>query len=373
MLSDISNTIFPMATTNFIEGIWQGTVTITKSGTTAITSTYQDKAGTSKQFYVSPGQLAYFKFASITTQIVARSFQITITAYDGYGNIADYAGSAELSSPKGIFPQTTTPFRAGTWEGTVTINQVGTTTITANAGTKTGTSNAFAVIHSELANIVIIPSMATGTVDSMVGFTALGYDALWNEVKLTGGKWGVIPDMGTFTNLEGPSTTFIAGTKAGTGLITFATNSISSTSTILILPGALHRLSIIPTTVTIPVTAKQPFEARGEDRYGNKVDALVNWQIIGGIGTLTPSIGSWTVFTAGTRAMAGWIVAGSGSVRATASVSITAGTLHHIHIIPAMPTITVTGSCSLKVLGYDEFDNEVGISGRWEVANGMGD
>ncbi|MEW6608354.1 MAG: C25 family cysteine peptidase, partial [bacterium] len=50
-LSDLSQTIQPTIISNFTGGIWDGTITITRAGTTSITAGYQSKTGTSNPFY----------------------------------------------------------------------------------------------------------------------------------------------------------------------------------------------------------------------------------------------------------------------------------------------------------------------------------
>ena len=100
---------------------------------------------------VVPGALDHFAFATIADQAPSVAFGVTMTAQDKNNNtVTSYIGTVDLSTTAGtITPSQSAAFVAGVrTEGSVKLTGSGSAaTITAkdHGGTKTGTSNAFAV------------------------------------------------------------------------------------------------------------------------------------------------------------------------------------------------------------------------------------
>ncbi|UCE08039.1 MAG: hypothetical protein JSW07_08430, partial [bacterium] len=149
-LSDLTGTISPTTTTNFITGVWNGSVQITKThSNNKITVTAQNKAGTSSPFIIDPNSLDHFELDPIPmNQTAGNSFGITITAKDANDNtVTNFTGTASLSDlTVTIIPGITENFASGSWSGDVTITKSLTSNrISAASGSKTGTSNNFNV------------------------------------------------------------------------------------------------------------------------------------------------------------------------------------------------------------------------------------
>ena len=87
-LSDLSGSISPASTTVFVNGVWSGTVTITKARTgDTISTTGSSKSGLSNSFNVVAGALDHFVIASISSPKTAGvGFTITIAAVDASNN-----------------------------------------------------------------------------------------------------------------------------------------------------------------------------------------------------------------------------------------------------------------------------------------------
>jgi hypothetical protein len=150
MLNDTTGTISPSSTGVFLNGIWSGSVIITKvQSEVTITTSGNGKTGNSNSFDVV-SMLDHFVFDTISSpQVAGTAFAITITAVDAYGNtVTSYIGPNVLSdSTETITPTITTSFISGVWTGSVTIthNQTGVSIITSGAG-KVGESNLFDVV-----------------------------------------------------------------------------------------------------------------------------------------------------------------------------------------------------------------------------------
>ncbi len=162
-LSDLSGTINPIVTTNFVNGVWTGNVTITKSFTNnKITASGAGKSGNSNLFNVQSNSLTHFSFGTITSPKTAgQPFPITIVARDNYENIVtSFTGTVQLSDNTGsLSPTSTGSFSNGEWTGNVTITKAqNDVEISTTQGSATGTSNKFniqaaALNHFSLNNI----------------------------------------------------------------------------------------------------------------------------------------------------------------------------------------------------------------------------
>ena len=154
-LSDLTGTISPTSTSNFTSGIWTGNVQIAQAITNnEITTTAQNKAGTSNQFNVQAGGADHFTFETIASPKTAgQTFSITIVARDLNENIAtSFSSSATLGDNTGtINPTATTGFTNGLWTGNVSITKAqDDIDITAVQGGINGTSNKFNVQANSL-------------------------------------------------------------------------------------------------------------------------------------------------------------------------------------------------------------------------------
>ncbi len=185
-LTDSTGTIIPSSTGTFMDGVWTGSITITKLATgVTISTSGSSKTGVSNAFDVNAGALDHFAFETINSpQTAGTAFSTTITAKDAYGNtVASYVGAATLAYSAGtISPTTTGIFTNGVWSGSVTVTALGTgATITATDSGKTGTSNPFDVKPGALASFTITgyPTSVTAG-QSFGGVTITAYDAYGN-------------------------------------------------------------------------------------------------------------------------------------------------------------------------------------------------
>ncbi|MFH1563404.1 MAG: carboxypeptidase regulatory-like domain-containing protein [Nitrospirota bacterium] len=382
--------IFP-ATITFTEGIWEGTVTITKAGTISITVLAEGKTGTSNQFWVSPSPLNHFTLGTISSQEAGKEFEVTITAMDAYENIATYTGTAYLQDiTQTIFPKTAT-FTNGNWQGTVTITKSGTTAITVSYQDKAGTSNSFFVTPAALDHFIIgtITNQTAGTTFTITitakdsfgniadGFTGIA-DLILSppQSKIQNPKSKILSPLNPTT-----TTNFTTGiwqgtvsiTKAGTTCI-FATadDKTGTSNPFYINPNTIHEIVIEPSEIELEIEDKYKFEASGFDKYGNKLDELdYTWKTL--IGNVEPTSGTWTLFKATITTTIGTLTAGYGTIIGYATISLKSGALNYIIITPQIATVTVGESKTFMAKGYDKYGNEEFINGgTWTLESWMG-
>lgn len=126
-LSDLTTTIEPSVSGNFMSGQWTGYVTISDTyDNDRIQAIGAGRLGYSNFFNVLAAEVDHFEFAQITgTKTAGVAFQITISAVDAIGNLVEsYTGYASLRDSTGtLSPDMTGNFTNGQWSGSVSITQ----------------------------------------------------------------------------------------------------------------------------------------------------------------------------------------------------------------------------------------------------------
>lgn len=89
ILSDTSGTISPAQTGNFVNGVWTGNVTVTKSGSDIITASLASPAasGSSGSFNVAPGPFASVRVNAGPAVKRSKTMPVGADSLDAYGNV----------------------------------------------------------------------------------------------------------------------------------------------------------------------------------------------------------------------------------------------------------------------------------------------
>ncbi|HEX9973123.1 MAG TPA: hypothetical protein VGD14_13715 [bacterium] len=310
-LSDLSGTISPTTTTNFVSGVWQDNVTLTKSWTNnRITVTSSGKAGQSNVFNVTHNALDHFEFINITSpKIAGISFQINIKAKDIYSNtVTSYASPVSLTDNTGtITPTVTTNFSSGEWTGNVRITKKQDDVyIVANGSGKIGQSNFFNVKAGNLSYLKIRDT-AGGTgievgvvnmsLDDKLTLYSAGYDSYSNFVRDVAANWSATGNLDQPSPAKGISTVFDPKTPGTTGKIKADTTGVipDSTGTITVGSIAYVKIRTAPggaglelADVTITADQNLAMYCAAYDAGKNYIgDVSVQWR---SIGTLMPAI-----------------------------------------------------------------------------------
>lgn len=133
-------------------------------------------------------------------------------------------------------------------------------------------------------------------------------------------------------------------------------------------PGSLARITVTP-NATVTVGGTQQMTAVGYDAEGRVMNIAPTWSIAAAGGTVASS----GVFTAGTLpgVYSNTVVASIGSIVGQASITVIAGPLASISIVPSPVTLAVLGTQQFTAVGKDASGNIVPINPTWSVvANG---
>lgn len=375
-LHDVTNTISPTQTTNFVNGVWTGMITITKAiDVDQLTAMYNLLSATSSQFTVLPDT----RFTALSlvsgnnqTGTVATTLPtaLTVKSIDLYGNpipnanvtflIAAYPSGARgqnLSSIGG----TTGP--SGLVSTALTLgDKMGTYTITA----RVNSANAQQVIMyanatpGPIVTLNISPVVTIMPKGSNQQFLLTGYDLYNNQLNLGAPEWSVTNDggkidqngvftagdvSGTFANTVhaqvgdvgvSASITVINETSSknegnGNGNGNYGDGSVGQkypqptatptptplaiTSLVDTRPnaGILDRIYIVPSVINAAAGTSQLVTAQAYDQYNNAIsDVSYAWTQSGDIGTLSYQTASSTELQASTKP-------GNGTISVTAT------------------------------------------------------
>jgi hypothetical protein len=168
----------------------------------------------------------------------------------------DVTATLSSSSAQGQFSAST----AGPWSPTlpVTISasqttspsfyyrdtKAGSATLTASASGVTGTTQSETVNAGPAASVTVAPTGATLPAGGTQLFTATAKDGFNNPVSAAGATWSTNVPGGSVAPTTGASTTFTAGTTAGSGSVTATVGGVpgSATVTVTTAPSAPRNL-----------------------------------------------------------------------------------------------------------------------------------
>jgi len=243
-------------------------------------------------------------------------------------------------------------------------------------------------IEGEIKEIPI--GTLTVTPDMNLVFYARGYD---RDNNLRGEEivnWSIIGDIGALSTTTGTCVTFKPG-KVGVGKIKIDDENghVDLTGTITVKPGVIFLLKIedakgkeIPNIIVSADEDAYYLYARGYDCAENYTGpAEVEWSIIGGIGTLSISKGTMTVFDPTTP--------GSGTIKikeptsgltsSTGLITVQIGNPDHLTIVDrdniSIDSLTLTADDKLELFAkiFDKHNNKIGlIEVNWKLIGNIG-
>jgi uncharacterized repeat protein (TIGR01451 family) len=284
---------------------------------------------------------------STASVVAGTAFTFTAAGFDVYSNSVPitpiWTTNGGAISQSGVF----------TAQNTVAVGKL----VTATQGTISDTS-LVNIVAAPLYTIAITPSIISLVANTIVTFTAAGFDVYSNSVPITP-TWttngGTISQSGVFT---------AQNTVAVGKLVSATQGAISDTSLINIVAAPLHAIVITPSIASVVAGTAFTFTAAGFDVYSNSVPITPSWTTNGG------TISQSGVFTAQNTVAAGKLItATQGAISDTALVNIMAAPLNRIAVSPSAVTMTVGTTRTFSASGFDRYNNSVPITPTW-TSNG---
>lgn len=267
-------------------------------------------------------------------------------------------------------------YTAGTTAGTYQV----TLTVTANGVTKTATAAVTVTAPAPtpvLTSVTLTPATATLAAGAVQAFTAKGLDQ--NGAAMSGVTYGWTATGGSLSAATGASSTYTAGSAAGSytvtvnataGGVTKTANAAISVTTVTPPGPAVTTLKVTPATASIKVAAQQAFSASAFDQNGAAMSGLTYaWTASGG--SLSAASGANVTYTAPTKKGTYTVTVASGGKTASATVTVKAGSLHHVTVSPTSTSVAVKATKSFTAQGYDVYNNTIGsLTYTWTATGG---
>ncbi len=216
-------------------------------------------------------------------------------------------------------------------------------------------------------------------VNESIELTAVGHDQN-GEVMSINPIWSITGDIGEISPETGTTVTFTSSSSAGNGEITASQGDISKTITVNISqePAVLTSIEISPESVSVVSGDTRVFSSIGKDQYGENIAFTTPpaWSVTGNIGTVSPTDGNSTTFTA-SNVGEGSISAAVGNIIGTAELAVVqqAPVLTRIEIFPDteyLGDIYETETVDFTVTGYDQYNQQLSCNPSWSISPKLG-
>ncbi len=219
-------------------------------------------------------------------------------------------------------------------------------------------SGPFALLAGAAASLVVSPDSIAVSADTTARFTVAAFDAQGNPTAVAG-EWSVNGITGSID-----ATGLFLPQSVGRGTVRYQAGGLLDSAGVTVVVGAPSAITVLPTSATIPADSSGLFTATVTDANGNARSDAIAWSVAGAIG----SVSAGGVF-APSALGSGGVVAASGALRDTASVTVVAGAAASLVVSPDSVTLEIGGEATfsatfLDVLGFAVAGGPV----EWSVA-----
>jgi F0F1-type ATP synthase membrane subunit c/vacuolar-type H+-ATPase subunit K len=369
-----AGTINPSATTDFNNGVWTGSVTVTKSSNN-VYLTFSDgtHSGQSNSFNVIPAALDHADINPSSASMNLQSTQqFTAHGYDQYNNeittgqtILWSLGNFTLGNLSSTTTSPTT-LTTGTVSGTTTLN------LSFTVSGATQTSQSVVTINSAALNHFDFDQIETPkAVGTLISVTIRAKDIYGNVV----GGFVSLVNLNDLSNSITPNQTTAFTAGVWTGYVQFSSTRSADTitasfaavsgvsNTFDVISNLLDHVVVTPSSSSVVAGSTQAFSSQGYDNLGNAIIGITySWSVLGAIGSVNPTTGVSTTFTAsqstglGTLRVAG--TQGTITKTADAAITITPASLHHFTFNSLADQVAGT-SFTLTLTAKDTYENTI--------------
>jgi MYXO-CTERM domain-containing protein len=339
-------------TAGSVAGTYPDTVRVSAEGLSA-----------SASVTVTPGPGVAVSLSPTSPTLPARgTVQFTARATDAFGNeltSSPRTWSAQAAAgsitASGLFTAGTTP---GFHQDAVQVEV---------DGVKAKTS---VEVSARVARVEVTSPMASALpAGGSALFTARAFDASGTELTDVTFTWSAQAAAGS---IDSSGRLTVACTRASISAAVKATaEGVSGSVDATIVTGPAFQLTVSPASVTLDAGSATSFTASTQDRCGNLLaPPSVTWSTASGAGTITPA-GQYTApCTVGSLTSA--VMASSGSLSASANVTVRPGALASLTLDPTSATLAVTESQQFSARGVDSCGNTLSLALNWAVTAGGG-
>lgn len=238
------------------------------------------------------------------------------------------------------------------------------------------------IVQSVLTRIEVSPSAKTLVEGSITLFSAKGFDQHGEEYQIIP-SWSVIGEIGTVSPVTGITTAFSAGNvdEVTKGVVRASVGSVFGDAEVTVKKEDpyLERIVISPADWSMLEGTQKNFTAQGYDQYGNTYAIIPSWSTTGDIGSVSPTTGISTLFTAAnvTTDIRGTLIASVDSIFGVSEIVVrdfSAPVLTSIEISPSPWSMEVGDTKEFTATGYDQYGDPIALTSHptWSVTGGLG-
>lgn len=230
--------------------------------------------------------------------------------------------------------------------GLVTGVSVGTTTVNASYGGKTGGTNV-TVKAATLQSISIAPASPTVAAGLTLQLSVVGHFSDGSTQTLTGASWSsATPAVATIDAASG----LAKGLAAGTSTITALRQGLSANAVFTVTEAVLQSLAVTPAGGSVHVGFGLQMAATGTYSDGTALDLTTQ---------VTWSSGAPTIAGIGASGLASGLAGGSstigaalGAISGSTTLEVVAATLQSITVLPSNPSIAPAWTVQFTAAGH---------------------
>lgn len=342
-----------------------GVATSVAVGTTSVTATSGAIAGSTNVTITQAALVSIAVTPAIPSIPAGTTQQFAATGTFTDGSTQNLTTTVQWNSDT---PSVATISNAPNTQGLATTIAAGTANVTATSGSISGTTT-LTVTAASLVSIAVTPanpSLVAGTTQQL---TATG--------TFTDGSTQDLTTSATWSSDTNSAATvkkgLVTSISAGTANISATSGSISGSTLVTVTAAQLVSIAINPQSASVPAGVTQQFTATGTYTDGSTQDLTQtgHWSSSApGVATIsndTASAGLATTLTSGTTT----IGISSGSVNASASLTVAPAALVSIAIGPLAPTISLGATQQFAATGTytDGSSQDLTATANWNSSN----
>jgi hypothetical protein len=327
----------------------EGVLVATQLGTGQVQAMSNEVVGTAEVTVTAGPAVALQLTTPSPTVKAGESITIQSEGQDAAGNAITSAPDWSVEGDIG----TMTP------EGVFTAQKAGSGRIIGTMG-EVSQAVEVEVQPGDLTTIVVSPQELTLTAGETSTFTAMGYDALGNEIPVEVG-WSAQGSIGTVDETSGE----FQATTAGTGAVVAIHNTIAGVAMVTVKPGKVAKLQM-PSSYTVTAGETVPLKVTAVDAYNNQTEGDYQWELSDNLGQV--SEGKLQAEQAGT----GEIVVRSGDVEARAALEVAAGNITRVQIEPESLDLKAGEQTQWRAVGFDAYGNTTDVDATWALEGNIG-
>lgn len=327
----------------------EGVFTATQMGSGQVQAVSNDVSG-SAEVTVTAGPAAALQLTLPAPSVRAgESITLESDAQDAAGNAIAAAPAWSVEGDIG----TITP------ESVFTAQKAGSGQIVGTLGDVTQAIG-IEVQPGDLVAIEVSPKEPALTAGETAEFTAMGYDALGNEVPVEV-TWSAQGGIGTIDAASG----HFQATTAGTGAVVAINGALAGVTMVTVKPGKVAKLQI-PSLYTVAAGEDVSLEVTAVDAFNNPTEAAHQWELPSRLGQLSDGK------LRGEQAGSGVLIVRSGEVEARSTLEVTLGKITHVQIEPVVLDLKSGEQVQLRAFGFDAYGNVTDIDVAWALEGEVG-